>query len=114
MDDETQVLEAIGAKELELQVKDLGPQLAWRTVYMIEYVRTSSFLGNRKHSNDLKSLGRYSYTHYSTTTPISSSARLSNIANFKRMANFSCSTTGFDVPQVGVCVDCVALRETRI
>ncbi|KAG6916207.1 hypothetical protein DXG01_007837 [Tephrocybe rancida] len=37
LDDAKQVVELVGEKGGELQVKDLGPQLSWRTVFLIEY-----------------------------------------------------------------------------
>lgn len=42
-----------------LQVKDLGPQISWRTVFLVEYVR----------ENSSRSLGRCSSTRSSTCWP---------------------------------------------
>jgi len=30
--------------DIELEVKDLGPQIGWRTVFLIEYVRSLRFV----------------------------------------------------------------------
>ena len=38
LEDDSKVEEAVKG-QTELQVKDLGPQMGWRTVYLIEYVR---------------------------------------------------------------------------
>ncbi|KAG6888809.1 hypothetical protein C0995_005829 [Termitomyces sp. Mi166 len=37
LDDEKKIVDLIGEKGGELQVKDLGPQISWRTVFLIEY-----------------------------------------------------------------------------
>jgi very-long-chain enoyl-CoA reductase len=39
--DDQELASVLGKKfdESELQVKDLGPQIGWRTVFLIEYVR---------------------------------------------------------------------------
>ena len=44
LDDEVKISTVLGVKleGAELQVKDLGPQISWRTVFLIEYVRTTS------------------------------------------------------------------------
>jgi very-long-chain enoyl-CoA reductase len=44
LDDEAKISTVLGDKleGAELQVKDLGPQISWRTVFLIEYVRTIS------------------------------------------------------------------------
>ena len=41
LDDEAKIGAVLGGKtdNAELQVKDLGPQISWQTVFMIEYVR---------------------------------------------------------------------------
>lgn len=41
MVEETKLGDALGAPQngWELQVKDLGPQISWRTVFLVEYVR---------------------------------------------------------------------------
>lgn len=39
IDDESQLQELGIGDGAELTVKDLGPQISWRTVFLIEYVR---------------------------------------------------------------------------
>ena len=41
LDDETKLADVLGEqlRDGELQVKDLGPQIGWRTVFLVEYVR---------------------------------------------------------------------------
>ena len=41
LEDETKLADVLGEqlRDGELQVKDLGPQIGWRTVFLVEYVR---------------------------------------------------------------------------
>lgn len=43
-------------KGAELQVKDLGPQISWRTVFMVEYVRVDHWI----HISSTLTLGMFS------------------------------------------------------
>ena len=41
--DDTTLTDAGVVDGVELNIKDLGPQISWRTVFIVEYVRSCSY-----------------------------------------------------------------------
>ena len=82
LEDETKLADVLGEqlRDGELQVKDLGSQIGWRTVFLVEYVRLLLLDLSAAKSSESSRPGRFSFIRCSTTCLKFSMARKFNIA----------------------------------
>jgi len=86
--DDDAVLAAAGVRDgSELEVKDLGPQVSWRTVFLVEYVRLFSLpspSSTTKKQNDIR-LAHLSSIRFCTFFQARFTGAMYNTVNCKSM-----------------------------